>query len=72
MIRSGAHILQGVEPRNGWMQPNLIIDCGEHRRCYAVLRNGLSRMSGNVPVRFLGEDAPVTTHPYPTQRADTA
>jgi hypothetical protein len=38
-----------------------------HRRCSAVLRNGLSRMSGNVPVRFLGEDAPVTTHPYPTQ-----
>jgi hypothetical protein len=23
-------------------------------------------MNGNVPVRFLGEDAFVTTHPYPT------
>ena len=33
----------------------------------AALCDGLSRMSGNVPVRFLGEGAAVTPCPYPTQ-----
>jgi hypothetical protein len=28
-------------------------------------------MNGNVPVRFLGEDALVTTHPYPTLLSGT-
>ncbi len=32
----------------------------------AGLRNGLSRMSGNHHVRFLGEDAVEIPHPYPT------
>jgi len=32
----------------------------------AGLRNGLSRMSGNHHVRFLGEDAVERPHPYPT------
>jgi hypothetical protein len=34
----------------------------------AGLRNGLSRMSGNHHVRFLGEDAVERPHPYPTIR----
>jgi len=33
----------------------------------AGFRNGLSRMSGNHHVRFLGEDAVERPHPYPTQ-----
>lgn len=32
----------------------------------AGLRNGLSRLSGNHHVRFLGEDAVERPHPYPT------
>lgn len=32
-----------------------------------VLKNGLSRMRGDSPVRFLGEDATVTSRPYPTK-----
>ena len=33
----------------------------------AGLCNGLSRMSGNHQVRFLGEDAAARPHPYPTK-----
>jgi len=35
----------------------------------AELCNGLSRMSGNHQVRFLGEDAAARPHPYPTDDA---
>jgi hypothetical protein len=37
----------------------------------AGFRNGLSRMSGNHHVRFLGEDAVERPHPYPTDHNHT-
>jgi hypothetical protein len=41
----------------------------DYRLCSGGACNGLSRMSGNVHVRFLGEEEAVTPPPYPTGTA---
>src|SRR3954466_1862086 len=40
---------------------------GKAASCKGRLR-GLSRMNGNIPVRFLGEGVTATSPPYPTPR----
>src|SRR5947207_12129900 len=62
-----ASILRGAGDLAAYPSPRVLIFCCTFRRCVdAALLNGLSRMSGNHHVRFLGEDAAATPCPYPT------